>query len=568
MTIRTVNLIWEKKIRQTYPVARYALRDDGTLALAVPRPLEARSYDRTLLAPDGEIQVEGGFAVETLLKLEMTPHAPSCLGMTSDDIYLFHDGAKSRFMNDRRLLVVDTALSETGQHIFTAFSDISSASYALAYGEISGHVIWMSEVEGVVTTVCIARQGNRVAIGTEGGLIYLKDASRRDVWEFGAGEPLRALASSKDGVHIAYGTREGTVGLIDGDGTRKWEATLPGEIINLALSGEGTVCAVLCRPRQDPNNVRLACIGSTGQIDWQYDSEQNLLGLSLSANGKFMATGARNGTIAVYAVVIGEGAAAGGPRPSGKALEQAQARKTAGDLHGACRILQIALDADPTALDLYQVLITTREQYVENVLGAAQAMQETGDYTAAIPVLEGLLHDFPLHNQAAMALAAARLRRAGQLREEALAYVRAEQDDHAETTLRRALTLVPFDSLEIRSELAALRVRRSSAADALADEMLAQGKLEEGVAALERAQAVAQTAERAQKLLKAQIAMELAVGMNAYNTKEYREAIFQFKKVLARDPAHAEAKRYLGFAQKFSNDASNENLNDRFSRLE
>ena len=62
--------------------------------------------------------------------------------------------------------------------------------------------------------------------------------------------------------------------------------------------------------------------------------------------------------------------------------------------------------------------------------------------------------------------------------------------------------------------------------------------------------------------------MEFAAGMAAYNAKEYREAVFQFKKVLARDAAHSEAKRYLGFSQKFAQDTSNEALNDRFSRLE
>jgi len=56
--------------------------------------------------------------------------------------------------------------------------------------------------------------------------------------------------------------------------------------------------------------------------------------------------------------------------------------------------------------------------------------------------------------------------------------------------------------------------------------------------------------------------------MAAYNEKRYSEAVFQFKKVLARDPGHAEAKRYLNFAQKFAQDATTESLTDRFSRLE
>ena len=50
-TIRTVNLFWERKYRGAYPLARYALDDAGTLTLAVPRPLEARTFDLTRLQP-------------------------------------------------------------------------------------------------------------------------------------------------------------------------------------------------------------------------------------------------------------------------------------------------------------------------------------------------------------------------------------------------------------------------------------------------------------------------------------------------------------------------------------
>ena len=52
-SIRTLNLLYERRIRGTYPVSRYALDNAGNLTLAVPRPLEARSYDLTRVAKDG-----------------------------------------------------------------------------------------------------------------------------------------------------------------------------------------------------------------------------------------------------------------------------------------------------------------------------------------------------------------------------------------------------------------------------------------------------------------------------------------------------------------------------------
>ncbi len=568
MSIRTVNLLWEKRIRQTYPVARYALRGDGALALAVPRPLEARAYDRTLFGLDGSVDVSGGFGVETLAKLEVSAASPNCVGMTSDDLYLFHDAAKNRFMGDQRLLYVDMALSETGQNLFTAFTDIAGASYALAYGEIGGRVAWTAEIEGVLTCVAISRLGNRVVVGTEGGLLFLKDASRRDVWEFGAGEPVSALACSRDGVTVAYGTKAGTVGLIDGDGTRLWEAAFKGEICAVGLPDAANICAVLYRPHQEPLNTRLACIGGSGQIDWEYASEHNLLGLSLSADGKYLATGARNGTVSVYAVVFGEGTGGASVQAGGRAQSQALTLAQAGDERGALRVLQTALAAEPSNLELYDALLTRRDAYHENALGAANALLESGQFDAAINALEALMRENGHTPQIADALSAARRAHAQHLTDQAHAFIGSEDDERAEPLLRHALNVLPYDSRDIRAELGAIRSRRSQAQDAMADQLLAEGRLEAGVAALERAQSIAPDAERAQKLLKAQIAMEFGAGMTAYNAKEYRDAIFQFKKALARDPAHSDARRYLAFAQKFATDTSTETLNDRFSRLE
>ena len=536
--------------------------------LAVPRPLEARAYDRALLMPDGATETRSSFSVETLLKLELSWQADNGMGMTSDDIYLFREGGKERFMGDRHLLYVDAVLSETGQNLFSAFSDMSGTSFALAYGSIKGNVDWTAEIEGCLTTVAISRQGNRVAAGVEHGVVLLKDASRRDVWEFGVGEPVSALACSRDGAWVAYGTREGSIGLVEGDGTRKWDVTLPGEIIKLALSGDGTICAALCRPRQDPNNLLLACIGATGQVDWQYASEQMLTGLSLSDNGQFLATGTRNGTTAVYKVVIGEGVSTGTLHVGGRALAQAQTLAQAGDLRGATRILEIALLADPVNVELYEAWSAAREAWLTGALAYAGTQMEQGDTLGAIDALETLLRDEPLRSDVAATLAEAKKRRVQQLQEQAQAWIEQEQDDQAENALLSALKVSPLASRDIRMQLGALRSRRSGAADALADALLAEGKLEEGVAALERAQAVNPTIERSQKLLRAQTAMEFGAGMGAYNAKEYREAIFQFKKVLARDPQHAEARRYLGFSQRFAQDTSSETLNDRFSRLE
>src|SRR5579871_2440304 len=258
--IRTVNLLWERRIRGVYPVARFALRDDGALCVAAPRPLEPRAYDLTHIMLDGGSEVREGFAVETLLKLEVTALSDHCMGMTADDLYLFRAGDKKRFLGERHVLYIDAALSADGQRLATVFSDRAGASFVLAFGDIRGRVTWLRDMDMPLTTVAISRAGNRVASGTEAGLIQLFDASRRDVWEFGSGEPVRALACSDDGVFVAYGTSLGGVGVVDGHGTRRWEARLPGEVVAIALSGDGDLCAALCIPQDDPNTARLFCL--------------------------------------------------------------------------------------------------------------------------------------------------------------------------------------------------------------------------------------------------------------------------------------------------------------------
>jgi tetratricopeptide (TPR) repeat protein len=567
--IRTVNLLWERRLRGVYPVAPFALRDDGALNVAVPRPLEPRAYDLTCLALDGAAEVLTGFAVETLLKLEVPTSGNNCLGMTADDIYLFHGGEKQRFLGERHVLYIDAALSGDGLHLATVFSDRAGASFVLAYGGIDGHVAWLRDMDLPLTAVAVSRAGNRIAAGMEAGLIQLFDASRRDVWEFGQPEPIRALVCSQDGVYVAYGTSQGGVGLVDGHGTRRWEVRLPGEIRALALSGDGSLCAALCSPADNPNTTRLYCLEQTGRIGWEYDAEQLLLGLSVSASGRYIATTTRNGTLAVYEVIPGEQADYGAIQALSGASARAESLAKAGDLPGACGVLRDALAADPGAVAIYERLADLQEVIKRDVLRRSESYAAAGDHADAVTMLETAWQDAPCDPDLVAARARARRQRAEQLL--AAARELPAEDPTVEAALLAVLAVDP-SLMAARQELGALRARRVKRADEAAAAMLAADRVEDAVVALESAQVLLPTHERAARLERAHISMEVTAGMVAYNEKRYQEAIFQFKKALHRDPAHVEAKRYLAFAQRFVQDAansgSNDSLNDRFSRLE
>src|SRR5262245_3005663 len=96
-TIRTVNMIWKRKWRGSYPVSRFALDDRGTLSAALPRPLETRAYELTRLSREGEAEPRVVFSSETLLKMDLSAEAEEMIGMTADDLYLFQGGHKGRY---------------------------------------------------------------------------------------------------------------------------------------------------------------------------------------------------------------------------------------------------------------------------------------------------------------------------------------------------------------------------------------------------------------------------------------------------------------------------------------
>lgn len=568
-TIRTVNLLWERKYRGAYPLGRYALDDSGTLTLAIPRPLEARTFDLTRVRTDGGIEARFGFGVETLVKLETTAQSDSVIGMTADDLYLFHMGGKSRFLAERRINYIDAALSADGRIVAAAYSDMAGASFALAYGEINGYVNWLREIDAPASAVALARDGSRVALGAETGTVWLLDSARREVWEFGVEGAVRSLACSADGLKVVYGLADGRIGLIEADGSRRWETRLPGEVFALALAGDSSLCAALTRPPDNPAAAHLYCLDATGTVGWDYDAERRLLGLSLSPDGRYLATGARDGTTAVYEVVSAEGAGEDRTRrPSGDPLAAAATLRQAGDFAGALQTLREALDRDPADCVGCDRLLAAYGDCLQEGFLEARHRSQAGATGGAISLLAALLTEDPLQADIAQALREARMKRSEELIAEADRFSAAGDVAQAEMRLREAIAVAPIGPTPARGELAALYTRHAAAADAEADRLFAAGDLAAGLAALERAQAVAPNGERARKIARAHVALEFATGMAAYNEKRYNEAVFQFKKVLAREPGNAEAKRYLNFAQRFAQDTNTDSLTDRFSRLE
>jgi len=70
------------------------------------------------------------------------------------------------------------------QHLFTAFSDMAGASFALAYGEINGRVVWSQDMD-VRSDDRHFPQWLAYGGGRRDRTVWLLDFGRRNVWEFG-----------------------------------------------------------------------------------------------------------------------------------------------------------------------------------------------------------------------------------------------------------------------------------------------------------------------------------------------------------------------------------------------
>ena len=562
--IRTVNLLWERKARGSYPASPYALEDEGTLARALPRPLEPRACDLARVAPNGTVENRGFFSAETLMKLDIAGDGTAALGMTSDDIYLFRDGGKTRFLGEHQYNYLDAALDRGGQTFAVSYCDIAGTHFGMACGSLSGRVAWQRESESAVTALAVSRDGKFIVYGAEDGAVTLISAGMSDLWTFEQPEPIRAMACSEDAAFTAYGTADGAVGLIDSGGARLWETRFPGEIVALALSGDGGLCAVIVHPKDSGEGAKLACLTDNGQIGWEYNTEKRLLRVSVSANGRYVATGSRDGTAAVYEIVPSEltGGVIAATLQNKEELRAAALERN-GDLRGAMQVLREALNANPAndalcaQLNTLLVLWRVEQEKRFNVLFAAQ------ESTAAIEMAERWFADDPRYPQALISFNCAMEQRANRL----LITAKTLNSEQAEAALLQALTY-DFYSVETRHLLRELHLRRAADADADAEKLAANGELEGAISAWERAQSVLPTTERAKKITKAQTAAEYAQGLALYNEKRYEQAIFQFRKALARDPNHSDAKRYLNFAQKFAQNPADDAQNDRFNFLE
>lgn len=562
--IANVNLLFLRRFRGISPLSRYAVQPDSSLLVAVPDEMEARTSHIARVDPTGRSRVLDTFNVETLRKIEIGAQAAHFLGTTEDDLYLFKETRKSRFLPDRRVSYTDVALAEDGSRFVCAFCDLMQSVSTLALGEAGGRLLWHKDLTFEVRRVALSRSGEYLAVAGGGGEVVIFDATRRTVLTHRQESPIEALATLGP-ERTAFACRgdadnTGGVGCIGQDGGLLWFTELLGQPIELAISASGGVVALLAT---DTTAGRLVFLSEDGLPVWDIDyDEARPTGLSLSPDGTQVAVTLRDGTLALYELQLSSRLSL---LSNEIALSEARRTVESGNLGAALKLLRERLEDAPGDLECAELLRETLQTFTTCMLHEAQAAEAMGDWEAADTSLTLAQSEAPYDAALAAEHAALRTRWYTDALVRGKAALAREDAPASEALFLEAIGADPLQH-EAREVLVEARKAAASSAIERGKQLLAVGEPTAALAALlEARQRGATDAESAELLRTARIAEAIALGNRLYTDRQYAAALFQFKKVLRLDPRNQEALQKVGYAQNFLSDSQ---LSERFTRLE
>jgi tetratricopeptide (TPR) repeat protein len=562
MSFSSVNLMWQKRMRGLMPISPRCVTDDGTAILIRPDEFESRTYQVLAVRPDGGAQELSAIAVETISKFVALPDGKLMLGMTNDDVYIFRDGRKTRFMPDQHVAYADVDLAPDSGWFICGFADSLYASHALALGDPNGRVGWTKDLRRPVNRVAITRDGRTMVAGFQDGRILALDQMRTTVWECVHEEPISALCLGATGGVCAAGTEHGTVLGIDGEGGFRWKCAVGLPIVAIATDA---ACRWTAALGADAAAGLLTCVTADGAPAWEYDFSSRPTGLALSPNGKYLLVSASDGSAWMFELDLAAGSAAGPIKLGGRELEAARAAAESGDLTGARAALLALLGSAPHAVEAGGELVEIERRLVAEQREQARAFAEQGQPDEGMRLLDAAAEVAPWDAELFQERLAMRERavEAAVLRARMM-----EGDRYWDGAVRAWTEVLSFDPTRIDAREALLRIREVQAAQLLSagDERQAAGDVLNAVALWQQAQNLYPSDELRDRLTRAEVDHCLAAGIAHYEAHRMPEAAFQFKKVLALDPGNEPAHKYLGYAEGMT---GGDNLvADRFARLE
>lgn len=558
-----VTTVWEKQLRISYPISRFALSDNGVLKVATPRPQEPRTYNLVHLSLDGIAEIQSKISVETMLKLELNPDSDLAAGMTFNDYYFFKEGSKTRFKPEYVFITRDMASSLPGGNLVATFTDVSGESFSIAAGTSAGELLWIENLDFSPTAIAISGDGSLFALGYESGSVCFNDIQNRDLWRFGQEYPISSLSCSNTGFFTAYGTTSGSFGIIEVHGKRVTVGVVPGKIVDLSISGTPGCLAVIHQKPADASKATLSLIAGDGNVEWETTRDETYNGVSLSSSGRYLATSQHGGMVSLYQI---ENISMFAISQKGLWRETVQTAVQQNNYSQALKVLRDVLEHNSTDLDAAKMLDDLKATYFQKLTQDIGSHETFDEQIAQIEGLLVALKDLPENQE----LLAATVQHRDAVILKLLFLSDGTEDIKEKERLLRLAIHLDEGCMEARSRLLLLRQKLVDKEDDAAAACEAEGDLQGALSALARAQAVIYSNDRAANIERLEVKKLFVTGMAEYDSENYSEAASLFKRVISLQPNHVEATRYLNYAERFAIDASEtkDTMKERFRFLE
>lgn len=561
MSNAAVNLLWQARVRGVLAAECHNLADDGSAVLLRPDEFETRTYQVLAVDHDGMASEQYAITVETVQKLIALPGGRLLVGMTNDDIYLFRDGKKVRFLADRRVAYADIDLATEVGWFVAGFSDSLYASHAIVLADASGRLAWSKDLQRAPTRVTITHDGRSLFVGLDTGRLLAFDNTRQLQWEHGLPGPATALTAPHSGARVFAGNVDGAVIAIGTDGLALWRAELSLPVRALATDAAGKWVAALLT---DGSSHGLTVLGAEGEVVWEHTLEAKPTGVSLSPNGRYILVTSAPGYASQFEADFSRAAAAAPVSRRDRDLATAREAFERGDLLDAHARLRELAAQTPHDLEVAEAWLTARNTLLASERETATELTAAGRYGEALARLEAAGGLDPWSEEL--------FRQRQEVRQVALqsaaacaSMCEANADwDGAATAWREALALDPA-ALDARRELLRVLGLHAAALTRAGDEKSTAGDTLVAVDLWRRAQSLAPTPELEDRLQRAEVERCVRTGIAYYEEHRLPEAVFQLRKALALDPYHEQAARYLGYAQ---GQTSNTQVANRFAHLE
>lgn len=561
MSLTSVNLLWQKRWRGLLPVPLHAAASSGHALLIRPDEMERRTYQLLSLDADGEAQELGAISVETVYRFDGVPDGRLLIGMTGDDIYVFRDGKKIRFMAERRVTYADASLSPGTGWFVAGFSDALFASHGVAFGDANGRFGWAKDIEQPVNRVAIAGDGRTLTAALQDGRIQALDNMRNALWRCANDEPVTALAMPRSGPDVVVGTENGSILSLDNDGGFRWRSPVGIPVLALSVDEANQWVAAV---HSDGTTHLLVCLGPDGSPVWEYELEARPSGVALAPNGRFLVVTTAAGGVSCFEVDFASapGFTVGGRKA--RDLAAVDAALGAGEIARAHALLADLAAAAPWDEDVAARRLEVRAFLVETLRERSREAEAAGEWDRPLSLLDEAAAADPWDASLFGERSALRERVIAAKAERALALEGAFDPEDAGRLWAEILALDPAHAA---AREAIRRVRRARAEELTreGDARRDAGDLQGALALWQEAQALHTDEGLAARLRQAEVDRCIALGTAHYEAQRMPEATFQFRKALALDPSNETAQRYLGYTDSVSSDTT---IADRFARLE